>query len=239
MEINYQQNFTSKLNPIKPFSVNTKQGRVYIKEISQKEIKKSGFIRNLTVMFSKNFASLTNDPGWLIINNPNEKEKAAYIIKDFIKYAKSKLLKPDENLTLLAVFDKNKKLQGACMSFGLDDAPGCKKSTCYIESIGINKKYRGEGLGKILINKTLSSAKKSFTDVFLTGENLALGFYEKLGFKHLDPKDKVQKTVIDFIAQDRDDYPKYVSFLTKPLQPDKQRWYVNAAKKINEINKKS
>ena len=192
MEIRYQPNFTSKLSPIKPFSVNTKHGRVYIRELSQNELKKKGFIKNLTVMFAKNFASFTNNPEWLIINNPNEKEKAIYVIKNFTKYVKNKFLKPDDNLTLLAVFDKHKKLQGACMSFGFDEAPGCRKSTCYIESIGINKKYRGEGLGKILINKTISSAKKNFTDVL---------------------------------------------FLPKPLQPDKQRWYVNAAKQIDKINK--
>ncbi len=64
---------------------------------------------------------------------------------------------------------------------------------------------------------------------------MAEGFYKKLGFSHLNPNDKTQNTVINFIAEDVSDYPKYLSFMTKPLQLNKQRWYIDAAEKIKTI----
>lgn len=236
VDINSCQNFTSLNNPIKPFIVKTKRGKVFVRELGANDLRKKGVIEKLTKLFIKNFASSTNDPGWFIFNNPNEAEKCSKIFNNFLDSMKGRLLNPNGNLTLLAVFDKNKRLQGACMSFGFDEVPTGKKSVCCIESLAVNKLYRGEGLGKVLVNKTLSSAKKTFTDVFLVGENLAEGFYKKLGFKHLDSNDKAQKTVINFIAQDRWDYPDYVSFLTKPLQESKPRWYINTAYEIEKLS---
>lgn len=238
MQINFnsQQNFTSINNPIKPFVVNTSKGRLYVRELSADEIRKKGFIERLTKLFVKNFASLTNDPAWLMYNDPSKKCICDRMFADFVRCMKERLLNPNGNLTMLAAFDRNNRLQGACMSFGFDEAPACQKSVCYIENLAVNKRYRGEGLGKIFVNKTLEAVQRTFTDVFLIGELLAEGFYKKLGFVRLDANDKAQKTVIDFIAQDRYDYPKYVSFLTKPLQENKPRWYINTAKEIENLS---
>lgn len=111
------------------------------------------------------------------------------------------------------------------MSFGFEDLPHCKKSVYYIEDIAVNPEYRKNGIGKILIDKTINSVKNSFTDVFLTGEVLAENFYKKLGFCHLDSNNPAQKTVIDNLAKIRTDYPNYVMFLTKPIQQNKPRWF--------------
>ena len=85
----------------------------------------------------------------------------------------------------------------------------------------------------------LNSAKNTFTDAFLTGEILAKGFYEKLGFKTLSDSDYSQKTVADYIARQRYDYPKYIEFFTKPLQEDKPRWFVKSAEEIDKEDAKS
>lgn len=229
-----QQNFTSKLYPVKPFKVKTNAGKLFVKEVTQKEINQKGFINNLAKIFAKNIASNTEDPSWKIVLSSKKEGKLA--LENFENYLRKRLNINDDTLTLLVAYDKNKKMQGACLSFGFDDMPICEKSVCYIELLGINKKYRGTGVGKLIVEKTMESAKNIFTDVYLAGENLALGFYKKLGFKKLNPADKAQKAVIDFISIDREDYPEFISLLTKPLQPNKPRWYTVAARELN-LNK--
>ena len=76
--------FQSKNNPIKPFVMNTKYGRLYVAEISQKELKDEKFLRNLVRFFIKNFASSTKDPYWLEYNkNPQNRGK---MIDGYIDY---------------------------------------------------------------------------------------------------------------------------------------------------------
>ncbi len=229
-----QQNFTSKLCPVRPFRVKTNAGKLYIKEVTKKEVNQKSFINNLAKVLAKNIASNTEDPSWKIIFKQDREGKL--VIENFKRYLKRRLNTNDDTLTLLVAYDKKKKIQGACMSFGFDDVPTCEKSVCYIESLGINPKYRGAGVGKLMVEKTLESAKNIFTDAYLASENLALGFYKKLGFKKLNPAYEAQKTIIDFIALDRADYPEYVSLLTKPLQQNKPRWYKVAADFINDFN---
>ena len=65
---------------------------------------------------------------------------------------------------------------------------------------------------------------------------MALGFYNKLGFDHLNSNCADQKVVIDFLAKDHLCFPKYVSFLTKFLQIDRPRWYVETAKAIKNLD---
>lgn len=238
MEININSNnsFTSRNNPIKPFNIYTKKGELRFAEVKPEDIRQKGFLENLTMFFCKNFASISQDPNWQVFNSKKPSREARDIFYGFLAHLHDKLIIPDDNLTLLVAKDRFKRIQGACMSFGLDNVPTSEHTTCYIESIAVNPKYRGLHIGKILLDKTLKSAQKAFTDVFLTGQVQAEGFYKKLGFQHLTPQDRMQRTVIDFIAEERDDYPEYVSFLTKPLQIDKPRWYEAASKEIEKIN---
>lgn len=226
------QNFTSRLNPVKPFKVKSKWGTLNVVEASPREMRQEGFVNALAKSLCKNFASYTDDPGWTILREPTQKDKWKPIIKYFQNNIKRIFKENDPNLTLLIARDKNKKIRGACLSYGFDEVPTAKDTALYIDSIAIDKPYRGIGLGKLMMNKTIEANRNTFNDIFLMGEVKAAGFYEKLKFKELDAADPKQNAVINFIAQDRNDYPDYIKLFTKPLQPDKPRWYDKAGEAI-------
>ncbi len=235
---NYPQNsplFTSRLNPIKPSTIKTKWGKLTISEATKSEYSQKGFAEKLSRFFSNNFASNTDDPCWLIYNDKSQKNIKSLMIKTFANNIQSILKNDDGNMTLLLAKDKYNKIQGACLSYGYNLTDNCQKYTLYIDSICVNKPFRGFKLGNIMLNKTLNASEKSkFTDVFLTGEKKAAGFYTKNGFSELNPTDKNQKKVINLIAEDRSDYPQYIQLFSKPLKPEQPRWYDKAAQEIPE-----
>lgn len=238
MEIRLQpqsQNFTSRVNPIKVFKVKTSRGNLTFQEPSLAEIRNKAFLKKLAKFFCDNFASNSEEPGWLAYKNGDNPHIAATIFESCLSQYKAKLLNPKGDLTLLVAKDRFNNIRGACLAFGYDDVPNAEKSVYYIDSLAVNPRFRGYNIGRILLAKTLESVQNKFSDVFLIGENMALGFYKKLGFKHLNSNDAVQKTVIDFVAQDNFCYPKYVSFLTKPLKIHEPRWYVETAKAIEKL----
>ena len=231
ISINTQVNFQSKANPIKPFTLKTKQGRLNVAEVSQRDLKREGFIEHLTRFFCKNFASSTNDPAWKIFIKHNSLNYGEDI-QHLIRYYTSKIKYGDENMTLLLAKDKRNKIQGACLSYGYDKIPNAKDRTCYIDSIAVNPKYRGFKLGKIMMEKTMESAQNKFTDAFVVGDRVAAGFYEGLGFKSLNKDEEAQNTIINYIARRRSDYPNYVELYTKPLRELSERWYNDCAKEL-------
>lgn len=158
------------------------------------------------------------------------------MIENFVSYLRHIIKNDDGNMTLLLAKDKRSKIQGACLSYGYDLVDGSKDYILYVDSIAVNKTFRGAKLGKKMMQKTIEANKdnSSFTDVFLVGEKGALGFYKKLGFVNLIKKDPAQCKVSNFIALDREDYPKYVDFLTLPLKPEQPRWYSKVAQKISD-----
>ena len=231
ISINTQLNFQSKANPVTPFVLRTKHGRLNVAEVTARDLRREGFMENLTKFFCKNFASSTNDPAWKVFAKHNS-FNYGNDLQNFIRYYASRIKYGDENMTLLLAKDKRNKIQGACLSYGYKSVPGANDKVCYIDSIAVNQQYRGFKLGELLINKTLESAQKVFTDAFLTGDKVACGFYEKLGFKSLDRKDSAQNTIINYISHRRSDYPEYVDLLTRPLREHSERWYIECAKEI-------
>ncbi len=221
---NSYNSFKSKNFPIQPFAIKTKRGKLRVCEVSGKDLKQERFILNLTKLFCKNFASATNDPNWRKFTNPKTFDFNK-TLENFVKYYRSKIVKADENMTLLLVKDKRNKIQGACLSYGCDSVPDTKEITYYIDSIAVNPAYRGFNVGKMLIEKTLESARNKFTDAFLAGDKTAKKFYESLGFETLNINNHSQKQIIDYVSRRRNDIPDYVELYTKPLQKDKPRWY--------------
>lgn len=238
LSINPNQSFKSRAYPIKSFVVSTPNGKLTISEAGRRDFRKRKFTEKLAKMLCRNYASLTNDPSWLKFNNPAFSDECNRYIRRYSRDLQKRIKMNDENTTLLLVKDKKNKLQGACFAYGFNDVPGAQDNVCYIEALAVNKPYRGFNIGRILVEKVLDSAKNRFTDTFLAGELLAKGFYKKLGFKPLSENNYDQKTVIDYISRQRCDYPKYVDFLTKPLQEDKPRWYENSAKEIDKEDAK-
>ena len=214
--------FTSRNNPVKPFLISTKLGELSCFEIPSEQLLNNKTLNEFSHFFCQNFASLTNDPYWLSYNNPQYQNNVA---KDFVRYLKSKIINDDGNLTMLVAKDKDGKLQGACLSYGFDEVPYVKNTTCYIDSISVNPEYRGFSVGKKLLENTCEINKNTFTDVFLKGEVLAAGFYKKQGYKKLNSNDAGQKFVADFIKSISGDDLNYLLLFTKPLQPKKPRWY--------------
>ena len=179
MEIHRQNfqspKFTSRVCPIKPSVVNTKWGKLTLEEVKPIDIIQKGFFENLAAFFGKNF----NSPDWQIFKDPTKKSELNMVIENFAQNLKALFKNNDGNLTLLVARDKQKRIQGACLSYGYDLVPNSKDSP-------------------------------------------------------LSKQDKSQQKVINFIALDRFDYPKFVDFLSKPLKPNQERWYNRVAEVIDD-----
>ena len=221
---NNKTSFKSRLNPVPAFKVTTPQGVLSIEEVNYKKLT-SGFLKKITEFFCENFSKDTNDPGWLRYNDYTKSEKNEFIGWYKACYEASIKDESNQHLTLLVARDTENNIQGACLSFGCEDVPRAKYNTLYIDSLAVNKKFRGNNLAKIMLEKSIEAGKYIFTDVFLTGEKVADGFYKKLGFRDLDPQNPAELKVIKHMARQRQDYPKYTSFLTRVIRNDRPRWY--------------
>ena len=60
-QYNNQQSFTSRLNPVKPFQINTKLGKLNFSEIKVKELPKVNHLDEIADFFCTYFASINND----------------------------------------------------------------------------------------------------------------------------------------------------------------------------------
>ena len=111
--------------------------------------------------------------------------------------------------------------------------PNANKTTCYIEALAVDNRFRKCNIGETLLNTTLEANKNTFTDVFLKGENLARGFYKKMGFEIMDKAKPNQKETVQMLAAQGEGYPEYITFFTKPLQENQPRWYEKIAEWFN------
>lgn len=218
--------FKSKLNPIKPFSINTRKGEIYFEEVNLDRDLNSKLIKRVNRFFCRNFSKDTEDMNFMKyrVGTPVERRECEligeYHYRDIFK---DKRLR--DNVTLLLAKDKNGRIQGACLSCPYYEIPGCVDNTLWIDSIAVNKTYRKENIAHNMLDITLDVNKHSFTDVFLTGTNFAEMFYKKFGFLSLNKNNPAQNAIIEYLCNIRYDINKYVIPFTKILQPDKPRWY--------------
>jgi putative acetyltransferase len=81
----------------------------------------------------------------------------------------------------------DQKLVGGCGIFPTDNLP---EGTCELVKLYVAKEARGTGLGKQLMEKSMSWAKSNgYTQVYLESMpelTKAVSIYEKVGFKSLD-----------------------------------------------------
>ncbi|MBR6099470.1 GNAT family N-acetyltransferase [bacterium] len=226
--------FTSKCCPIKPFTVKTKMGEIRFEEIPVEFCEKESAIRKMVDFFFANFSKNTRDPGWLKFQLPENAAEFKKFKESFYPVYKWLFREDDGHLSMLVARNEKNEVCGGCLSYGFDEVPASRKTTLYIDSLAVDERYRGLDIGRILVEKSIEAGKGFFTDIFLHGEKLAGGFYEKLGFKKLNPRNPAQKKVIDYIANDRFDYPEYINLYSRPLQPNKPRWYKLAAEAIEK-----
>lgn len=218
--------FGSIQNPIKPFKVATRQGGLTVSEIDYSKDLTPNFIKKINKFFLDNFSVETNDTFWLRYRKGTPEEKLKHI-KLFEKYYTSIFNneRNKSNLTLLLAKDQKGSIQGACLTYGNHEIPGTFDTTLYVDSMAINKKYRGQKLAQSMLEASLSANKDTYTDVYLTSANAANPFYEKMGFLKLNPNNLKEKRVLDYIERTRRDYPEHITPYYKPLQYDKPRWY--------------
>ena len=232
---NTKINFTSRQNPIKPFEIETKRGKLRISEIDYDKDVTPKFIDKITKFFCDNFSQYTKDNFWLRYRygTPEEKEQHTKLLKDY--YTDIFTSKDNEqNVTLLVATDENNEMQAACLSYGCHEIPNCLDTALYIDSVAVNDEYKKYGVAKEMMKRTLDANKNTFTDSYLTSTTMANEFYEKLGYKKLDPEDEAQKAVLEYVSNHRYGYPEHIMPYTMALQEDKPRWFEKSAEAIEK-----
>lgn len=215
--------FGSKLNPISPFTINTDNGQLFVKEIDVSNItdKKS---RELTKFFCDSFIDNTKDPFLLKFKNKNTLDYIGYLVTVFNYYTKI-FNRDDGHTTLLEARDKNNKLCGAVLTNTFDEQPLHDEKICFLNALAVDENYRKKSVGKILMNKALESAQKAYDDVFVSAEALAEKFYTKNGYRHLEYDNLAEKYVIDEMNINND-YPTYTKYMTKKLNNNNKDCFV-------------
>ena len=210
--------FTSLNNPIKPFQISTPKGTLDCIELNYKHLPKSiGFYKKLSEFFVGIFSRTSSDPNWKILSS-QKLEKDIYDKCIELDMKRTRNAVKDKNTTILYVRDRAKNLVGAIFAKSLRETPFVKDNmVLYIDSIAVAPEYRGLNIAKILLQKVFEASKNSFSDAFLVAYKESVPFYEKLGFTNLLGKTKAQQYVISEMAEEREDYPKFVRFLSMPL----------------------
>ena len=230
MEIqNYNHtNFTSLNNPVKPFKIKTGNDVISFKEINYNKPVKKKLLKEISTFFLDNFANQSAHPYWKFCRKHTSTfDKSIYndYINCTIKDVKRRLENPD--ITILLGRNKKKQLTAAIITEPINIPNVIKdENTLYLDSVAVNKKYRGNHIGETLINKVIDSNNK-YSDMFLVSYSESVPFYKKLGFKPLTPIHSGQARIISSMKEDRIDYPQYADFLTKPLDKKQPRWFNN------------
>jgi len=219
-------NFKSKINPIKPYKMNTILGEISISEINIDKEATPNLMHKINKFFCENFSRDTVDTTYTIYQTLSSEEKKLFE-EGFLRYIMHTLTNTrlKDYVTLLVAKDKNNCIQGACLSAPNFYVPDSIDTTLVIDLMAVNPAYRNIHIAQELLTKTLDVNKNSFTDVFLTGTTFARKFYEKMGFKVLDKTQLAQKAIFDYMQARRHDIPEHVLPMTKVIQKDSPRWY--------------
>ena len=219
-------NFKSRYNPVPGFSINTKLGKLNVKEVSLKDKNIDNDIVQSANLFLYNYATNTEDPGFLRFVNTSDKEYKRGV-SNFADFIKKTLITDDGNITYLIARDSSGKIQASCITSSLDEFGGvCDKNTLYVNNVAVNKNYRGNHVGSIMTNKIIDASQNRFSDLVLVADNCAIPSYKKgWNLEIFAPKDATQLKALDIMAKSRPDYPDYVNFMHKPLDNNKTRWW--------------
>jgi ribosomal protein S18 acetylase RimI-like enzyme len=209
--------FTSFANPIKPYKLKTDLGYISVREINYIHRPDKAFFKNLVSFFLDNFVQTSNHPYLQAFRGPN-RNQVMYdsYIKNEVKNINNALNSHDT--TILVAKDKSKNIVGAIYAKKLHEGQKVVDcNTLYVDSLAVDSKYRGQGLGASMLNSVLDSSKNRFTDAFLTAYREAIPFYYKLGFKSLGYKKPDEYFIISEMSKNTDEYPMYVDYLTTKL----------------------
>lgn len=224
---NRSVSFGSKNCPIEPFTVNTKNGPIFVAEQSIQDSRAAA-------VFSTN-CGIEAFPYWRQILSTKEKISEQVDCFQFTHYRC--LNKKDGNSTILIGKDSQNKIRAlfSMQSFenihGINTALSDRK-TGYIEECMIDSKYRSLGLGKILLEKLMETTKGHFTDVMLLSEDKASVFYKRNGFSDINLENSIIKKFSDCIFANQF-VEEHSTILTKSLDSSHPWWKRIAIQLLN------
>ncbi|MBP3846596.1 GNAT family N-acetyltransferase [bacterium] len=229
MQINSDKNyiyFSSLRCPIKPFRIKTSKGYLYCSEIDYNKDYPDKFYKKIGKFYLDIFANTSSHPFWKKCRKPNlNREVYDDYINSSIESYKQYFQNPDT--TVLLVHNNKKQLVGALYSRSLELSKTLTDNdTLYIDSLAIKQEYRGNDVGKKILNKILNTSKERFAEVFLVAYKESVRFYEKLHFSKMSKNESSQTFAISELAKERIDYPDYVDFMQINLkEQSSDRWY--------------
>lgn len=234
--INIKQNqtcFGSKNKPVEPFEINTKQGKLFVKEMNADNYFPKEDASNLVKLFIDNFIDGSTSPRWRKYKNPANKEKYETLIQKYTGYIKHLLVNDDGNTTILMAKDSKNNIKAGIISMNYNEIRGLEdKKTFYLDALAVDRQYRNNNVATTLINQALETAKNIFSDVVLIGENKAVPLYTKLGFTRPDTTNAKINAVVEKIQKSCADVPRYRKLMHKVLNPQETRWWERAFLKI-------
>lgn len=222
---NNQLTFKSKNCPIEPFTIQTKFGPLRVEELSKKDIKKAS-----------NFAFYSNVEAFSDwqngYNNANDTQRD-YLVKWYEKKHADILKRNGGNSTILVAKDSENNFKAFFSLLKFDEFSDSKvvdAKTGHLDECMIDAKYRGQGIGRIILDKILTTANGNFTDVIGEADNNALDFYKRAGFYELDTSNPAVKKISDFILSGRHDRD-LITLISKPIDASNP-WWKRVAKQI-------
>lgn len=224
--INYQLkniSFGSKLNPVKPFVINTDKGQLYVKEVDVNSISDSNS-KELTKFLTDNFIDNTNDPNLLQYKDKNTLGYIGYLLT-LLKYYTNIFNNDDGNTTLLEARNEDNKLCGAVLTNTFDESPLYDDKVCFLNALVVDEEYRKNNVAKTLMDKAIECSKNVYDDVFISAEALAEDFYKKQGCRNLEYDNPFEKEIID-IMNINDDYPDYIKYMTKKIKDSNENCFI-------------
>lgn len=234
--VNIKQNqtsFGSQNRPVKSFTINTPQGKINVSEMKTQENYSEEEIHSISKFFIDNYIEGSTNPGWKKYAKPANKDQYEKRVLSFADFLKKVLKNDDGNTTILVGKDNTNKVRAGIIGFSFTNIKGLEDSTTYyFNSMGVDKQYRGNNIGTILMKKTLNTTKGIYTDALLTGYNKALPLYSRLGFTRPDITNPQIKAVVEKAIGNSTIIPKYAKFMHKVLNPKETRWWERVFNKI-------
>ncbi len=180
MNINFSntQSFGSIKNPVKPFEIDTPQGKLYVSEVT-----KNTYNYKNTAKYISNFAT----------NNISKSKIFAFISNAFIKSSAPEILSNNDDATLLVARDKDNKICGSLFAYADEKS----KKMLEIYDVAVDKKYRGNNVSTKMFN---AISKDDYDELFLQAKNSAVPVYKKWGFEEFKPKDKKEEIVLKLVS---------------------------------------
>lgn len=180
MNINFSntQSFGSIKNPVKPFEIDTPQGKLYVSEVTR-----NTYNYENTANYIIKFAN----------KNISKTKIGAFISNHISKSSVPEILNKNDDATLLVARDKDNKICGSMFAYADEKS----KKMLEIYDVAVDKKYRGNNVSTKMFN---AISKDDYDELFLQAKNSAVPVYKKWGFEEFEPKNKAEEVALKFIA---------------------------------------